>query len=107
MGWVFVTGGFRMKTMVTTRGLRAAAGWGVPWRKVALDDIESFRAVRWTRASKRRGRKLIRLLGAGPGAVEVTPRRSGKKLVVGTDDPDGLVDALERFTGIQALPADR
>jgi hypothetical protein len=95
-----VTGFFAMTTSVDSNGVRWSFAFGWPAGSVRLEDIESAQATR-TNLFEGWGLHYTIWHGwlwnvSGFQAVEIR-HSGGKRVTLGTDDPQGLLQAIERF----------
>ena len=90
----------RLRTAVDQRSVSWSFTFGFPAGHIAVADIESAAAIR-TNVLEGWGIHWTFFHGwlwnvSGFQAVEIR-YGGGKRLTLGTDDPQGLVDAIERF----------
>ncbi len=108
-GPALLFGGHRLTTWVDGHGLRVRFGWAGAKRKVKLADITAFRRTQLSKWKRWWGYKGLRWVRAFPRweMVVLIETASGKPALVGTDDAEGLLEALERCTGIERSAPDQ
>ena len=90
-----------LRTRVSGTSVEVAFGPGWPRRRFAIEDIESFEQVRnrwWYGWGMRAipGGMMFSVWGLDAVELRYRRRTRTKKFRVGTDDPSGLLRALER-----------